>query len=58
MKFETIAASQFPQHYSLIGLMYAHQFKPTIDLQNHTDVPEAPSRADLARHIEDFCDCV
>lgn len=59
MKLETLTFAQPLEHYSLIGLMYGHQFNRLPDEQKQdSDSLEALKQQDLVSHIEDFCDCV
>ena len=55
MKLDTRQASTTTQHYSLMSLMYGHQFDREPDFSEE----QAPLlQQELASHIEDFCDCV
>ena len=58
MKFETVVP-QTTQHYSLMSLMYGHQFNQYDDASTQ-GLQELGllQQQDLASHIEDFCDCV
>jgi hypothetical protein len=50
--------TQTRPHYSLLSLMYGHQFvipnSPSADQADDDSIQQG----ELAAHIEDFCDCV
>lgn len=58
MKYETPVAPQPTSHYSLVGMMYGRQFKQEQDFWNALQAVDSTPQEYLAKHIEDFCDCV
>lgn len=59
MKLDTLVLPQSTQHYSLMSLMYGHQYNQQQDVQmTGLQGLEDLQRQDLVSHIADFCDCV
>ncbi len=59
MEMEIMGMMQTAQHYSLMSLMYGHQYHQQQDLQTpgFHDMGLLQQQV-LVSHIEDFCDCV
>ena len=59
MKSEILLFKQPSEHYSLLSLMYGHQFNhDEYNFSVPADEAESLQQQTLANHIEDFCDCV